>query len=172
MEPSRSPKGGFWEAAQPLVPAWGRTLRREGLVSVKGGGSVPVTSVRKRRRRKLTVGGRPHAAQAAALHQRAAQRLVAGALAQTAPTGLTNQSRVGAEPQILSNHGVFGTSRETMTSSSAKFIEWKLKAEDPTPHPHRHTTSRVLGSARTSGQNHMSLCGLRWTSKRLTEKRH
>lgn len=80
---------------------------------------MPVTSVRRRRSLTLTVGGRPHAAQAAALHQRTAQRLVAGALAQTAPAGLTNQSRVWAGLQVLSDGRVFGSSRE-MTSSGLK----------------------------------------------------
>lgn len=53
----------------------------------------------------LTVARRLHAVQTVALHQRTSQGLVTGALRQTAPTGLTNQSGVGAEPQISAHHG-------------------------------------------------------------------
>lgn len=48
----------------------------------------------------LTVARRLHAAQTVALHQRASQRLVTRAFTQTAPTGLTNQSGVGAGPSV------------------------------------------------------------------------
>lgn len=48
----------------------------------------------------LTVARHLHAAQTVALHQRASQRLVTRAFAQTAPTGLTNQRGLGAGPSV------------------------------------------------------------------------
>lgn len=135
MEVSLRPMGGLREtgSSQPLVAALRRAvfLQRRTSVGREGRQRVSLDKDKDKDKDKdhlcLTVARRLHAAQTVALHQRTRQRLVTGAFRQTAPAGLTNQSRVWAEPLVI--HHCFFKIKLTVTARLVSFTNKHLKKQ-------------------------------------------